>query len=116
MNTSTLEIEQKIQNLEHQGKDFPPPTEISSLAQGKAAWLEDMNRLLDSVSPEQRSKIALIDWLEGTRPDTFKIIVFQYHPIPKWFELGAVLKTGLKEWVNRFPSAKDGQSVEGEAA
>ena len=107
-NTSTFEIEQKIQDLEHQGKYFPLLTEIFSLARGKVAGLEDMNRLLDSVSPEQRSKIALMDWLEGTRPDTFEMIVFRYHPIPKWFELGSVLKTGLKEWVNRFPSAQDG--------
>ena len=115
-NRPTIEIEQKIEDLEQQGKDFAPLTEVFSLARGSAAGLEDMDRLLDSMPPEQRSKIALIDWFEGLSGDTFEMIIYRHRTIPKWFRLGAALKTRVEEWVDRYPAAKDGQSVDWRAA
>ena len=115
-NESTLEIENEIRDLEDQGMGSPELTEIFSLARGRAVGLKDMDQLLDAMPPEQRSKLALIDWFVGEDSDTFEMIVYKHRTVPKLFKLEPGLKEKVKEWVDTFPGAEDQRSVDWTAA
>ena len=116
LNHPTLDIEQEIQDLENQEDTSPELKEIFSLTQGRAVGLEDMNQLFDAMPPEQRSKVALIDWFVGEGQDTFEMIVYRHRTAPKLFKLEAALKVKVQEWVERFPGAQDRHSVDWTAA
>lgn len=116
LNHPTLDIEQEIQDLENQENTSPELKEVFSLSRGRAVGMEDMNRLLDAMPPEQRSKVVLIDWFVGKRPDTFDMIVYQHGAAPKLFELEDALQVRVQEWVEKYPGAEDQRFLDSTAA
>ena len=112
MNTSTLEIEQKIQDLEHQGKDFPPnngnflsrPREgsrtgryepITGFSVARTMFEDSSYRLV------RGNKTRYIRNDRSSTPYDTKVVL-----------AGSCPKTQVEQWVNRFPGAEDGRSVD----